>query len=70
MSVIIGIFFLVSIVLGSILIATPVVGIALMLLVSFAQVMVIWTGYNSWAHGRSITKDNVQSEIKLALKRG
>ena len=45
----------------------------LMFLVTFlvgaAQLIMIWTGYNSWSRGRSITKDNVKSEVQLALKR-
>lgn len=70
LSVLIGIFFIASIVLGSIVVTAMFVGLSLALLACFVQLLLIWTGYNSWAHGRSITKENVQSEIKLALKRG
>lgn len=70
LSVLIGIFFIVGIILGSIIMTAVFVGLALVLLVSFAQLLLLWTGYNSWSHGRSVTKENIQSEIQLALKRG
>jgi len=31
--------------------------------------LLFFTGFNSWSHGRTITKDNIKSEIQLATKR-
>lgn len=38
-------------------------------LVNAAFLVLLYTGYNSWKHGRTITKDNIKSEVQLALKR-
>lgn len=39
------------------------------LIVCMAQGLMLFTGYNSWLHGRIITMANVKSEVQLALKR-
>jgi len=39
------------------------------ILVGLAYTLMVWTGFNSWKHGRTITKDNIKSEIQLATKR-
>lgn len=32
------------------------------------QAVLVWTGYNSWQGGRVVTKDNIKSEVQIAIK--
>jgi hypothetical protein len=63
------IFLLIGLVLGAVLMTSPGVMYAVGLLFGLAQFALIFTGFNSWQHGRTVTKDNVQGELKLAMKR-
>lgn len=62
-------FFVVGLILGAALFAAPMGMSVILLIVGAAQVLLLFTGYNSYQHGRTITKDSVQSEVKAALSR-
>ncbi len=63
------IFFVLGLFLGAALAIVMFLMLIVMLSVSAIQFLLFFTGYNSWKHGRTITKDNLKSEIKLALSR-
>lgn len=67
--VIIGVFLVASIILAPALAIVWFLATGVILLLAVAQLVMMYTGYNSWKRGRTITKENVQSEIQLALKR-
>lgn len=69
-SVIAGIFIVIGLILGASLAIVPAAAFMISFLIACAQLILIYTGFNSWKHGRTVTKDNVQGEVKLALKRG
>ena len=67
MAIIYGVFFVITLVLSQ---SYYVAGInVVFMLVGLAYALMAWTGFNSWKHGRTITKDNIKSEIQLATKR-
>ncbi len=68
--VIAGICILVSLILGASLVIIPTAAFMITFLIAVAQTVLIYTGYNSWKNNRTITKENIESEIRLALKRG
>ena len=68
--VLMAVFFLSGLILGQAFALVTYLMLLVSLLVSVAQLIMVWTGYNSWSHGRSITKNNVKSEVQQALKRG
>jgi hypothetical protein len=68
--IIIAVFFLAGLILGQAFALVTYLMLLVSLLVFVAQLIMVWTGYNSWSHGRSITKSNVKSEVQQALKRG
>ncbi len=68
-AVLFAVFFVVGIVVGASFFAMPFMMYAVMIVIGAAQLLLIFTGYNSWKHGRTITKDNIKSEILLATKR-
>ncbi len=68
--IIAGIFILVGAILGASLVLVPTAAFMITFLIAGAQAILIYTGYNSWKNNRTITKDNIESEIRLALKRG
>lgn len=68
--VIAGIFILAGAILGASLVLVPTAAYMISFLIAGAQAILIYTGYNSWKNNRTITKDNIESEIRLALKRG
>jgi hypothetical protein len=55
--------------LGSALAFVWVLAQVAVVVISLAAAVLIYTGYNSWKSGRTITKDNLQSEVRIALKR-
>ena len=65
-----GVFILIGAILGASLVLVPTAAFMITFLISAAQAILIYTGYNSWKHSRTITKENIESEIRLALKRG
>ena len=69
LSVIIAVFFLAGLILGASFVFVPTMMYLVMLLIAVVQLIMVFTGYNSWKHGRTITKDNVKGEVQLALKR-
>ncbi len=44
------------------------IGYLVTALIGAAQSVLVWTGYNSWQGGRVITKENIKSEVQIALK--
>jgi FtsH-binding integral membrane protein len=70
MSVVVGCIFIVGLIFSNALGITLMMVHVVTLLVVIAELLAVWTGYNSWKNGRTITKANIQEEIKLALKRG
>lgn len=62
-------FLLIGLLVGAILLPAPNILFLVSLLLGIVQFVLIFTGFNSWSHGRIVTKDNVQNEVKLALKR-
>ncbi len=65
--------FLTGFIAGIIIAAFAILGLLvvwlLSILVSIGMLALTFTGYNSWAHGRMMSKDNLKSEIQLAMKR-
>lgn len=68
--IIAGIFILAGAILGASLVLVPTALFLITFLIAGAQAILIFTGYNSWKHSRTITKENIESEVRLALKRG
>jgi hypothetical protein len=68
-SVVIGAFIIIGIVIGASLFAAPMLAYMVTFLLACAQVLMVYTGYNSWKRGRSITKENIKDEVQLAMKR-
>jgi hypothetical protein len=68
-AVVIGVLFLVGLILSSAVAILVILVHLVTLLIVLAQLVAAWTGYNSWSRGRTITKDNIQSEVQAALKR-
>lgn len=62
-------FLLVGLLVGAFLFGAPSLLYVVSLLLGIVQFVLIFTGFNSWNHGRIVTKANVQDEVKLALKR-
>lgn len=67
--VLFGIFFVLGILLGSALYMAPVLMYLVMVPLALAQLLLYVTGFNSYKHSRTVTKDNVKEEVKLALRR-
>lgn len=64
-----GIFFVAGLILGAALVAIPLMFSLVMIIFAIAQMALFFTGYNSYTHGRMVSKDNVKDELQLALKR-
>jgi hypothetical protein len=62
-------FLLIGLLVGALLLAVPTMLYLMSLLLGIVQFVLIFTGFNSWSHGRTVTKQNVQNEVKAALKR-
>lgn len=62
-------FLLIGLLVGAVLLSAPSILFFLSLVLGVVQFVLIFTGFNSWRHGRTVTKANVQDEVKLALKR-
>ena len=69
LAVVFGVFFVISIVIGVSLFMSLILLYAVTFLIGAIYLLILWTGFNSWKHGRTVTKDNIKSEIQLALKR-
>lgn len=53
---------------GNALSFLPILAQLFVLAISAAAAVLIWTGFNSWQGGRAINKDNIKSEVRIALK--
>lgn len=62
-------FLLLGLVIGAVLLMTPMGLYSVSILLGLVQFALIFTGFNSWQHGRTVTKNNVQDELKAALNR-
>jgi len=67
--VLFGVFFVIGLVLGSALYMSPVLLYLVMVPLAVLQLLMYFTGFNSYKHGRTVTKSNVKDEVKLALRR-
>lgn len=63
------VFLVVGIVVGAVLLMSAMLLYAVSVLLGIVQVGLLFTGFNSWQHGRTITKDNLQGEVKAMLNR-
>lgn len=61
-------FFIINIVFGSLYGISFFLGYLCTIILGLAQAVLVWTGYNAWQGGRVITKDNIKSEVQIALK--
>lgn len=61
-------FFILYIVFGGVYAISYFLGYVCTIALGIVQSVLAWTGYNSWQGGRIITKDNIQDEIKTAIK--
>lgn len=69
LAILFGVFFLVGMIVASSFFAAPMMFYAVSTLIGMVQLLLVFTGFNSWKHSRTITKDNIKSEVQLALKR-
>ena len=60
-------FFIINIVFGGVYGLSFALGYICTIILGLAQAVLVWTGFNSWQDGRIITKDNIKSEVQLAL---
>ncbi len=67
--IIFAVFFVVGLVVGGSFYSSMGALMLVSFLINLGQALMLFTGYNSWKHGRAITKDNIKSEVQLALKR-
>lgn len=54
---------------GSALYFFPPLAMVVMLTLALIAAVLVYTGYTSWQGGRTITKDNLKDEVKIALRR-
>ncbi len=69
LAILFAIFFVATIILAAALTIVPVLLYLVLIAVTIVQTILFFTGYNSWSHGRSVTKNNVKAEMQLAFKR-
>lgn len=62
-------FLVIGIIVGAIFLMSPVALYGASLVMGAIQLVLVYTGYNSWGRGRSITKDNLKDEVRAALNR-
>lgn len=67
--IVFAVFFVAGLVIGGAFYSSFGALMMVSLLLNLIQALLLFTGYNSWKHGRTITKENVKSEVQLALKR-
>lgn len=68
-AIVVGAFIVVSIVIGASFFQVAALATTIVVLVSAFELLLLFTGYNSWAHARTVTKENIKGEVQLALKR-
>lgn len=62
-------FFILMIIVNAGFYTSLILMMLVTVLVDAAYLLFLFTGFNSWKHGRTITKDNIKAEVQLALKR-
>lgn len=62
------IFFFFALLLGAM--GGMTIGMLIGLVLNIAELVLFWTGFNSWSHGRTISASNLQGEVQAAIKRG
>lgn len=67
----VGILFLIFVFFGIFLGAMGgmMITVLISLVLNIAELVLFWTGLNSWQHARMISAGNLQSEVQLAAKR-
>ncbi len=61
-------FFVINIVFGGVYALSYTLGYLCTTVLGAAEAILVWTGYNAWQGGRTLTKDNLKSEVQVALK--
>ncbi len=69
LSVLIGIFIVVGLVIGASLFNVNMMYHIISVLISIVQFLLVFTGFNSHNHGREVNKNNIKGEVQSALKR-
>ncbi len=69
LAVLFGVFFVIGIIVAATFYSSIFLAMAVSFIIGLAQLLLLYTGYNSWKHGREITKDNIRSEVQLAVRR-
>lgn len=64
-----ALFFVIGAVVGASLYTSPMLAIAISFVLRVCGLLLIFTGFNSFKHGRSVTKDNIREEVQRALSR-
>ena len=60
-------FFIVNVVFGGVYMIAYTLGYLCTIALGVIETILVWTGWNALQGGRVITKDNLQSEVKVAL---
>jgi hypothetical protein len=68
-SIVFAALYIIGMVLGNMLSGSIMLALLIALFIAGAEFVLLFTGFNSWKHGRAMTKDNIGSEAKLAIKR-
>lgn len=62
-------FLVINVVISAIIPMTLTHSFILSAILNTAALALLFTGYNSWSHGRTVTKDTIKGEFQAALKR-
>ncbi len=69
LAILFGVFFVVGLIVAASLFSSIGMLSLFSICIGAIQLIMFYTGFNSWIHGRTITKDNIKGEVQLALKR-
>lgn len=68
LAILFGVFFIISIILGGVLVKAGMVGVLLMILLSAIQFALFFAGYKNYKGGVVPTKESIQNTIKSGFK--
>jgi hypothetical protein len=68
-TVMFAVLFILGMVLGTVLGGSFMLAMLIGLVLAGLELVLLFTGFNSWKHGRAVTKENLKGEVQLALKR-
>jgi hypothetical protein len=68
-SIVFAVLYILGMVLGKMLGGSLTLTLLVALLIAGAEFVLLFTGFNSWKHGRAMTRNNIKGEVQLAIKR-